>query len=112
MLKFLDSLFWGDTFNTRIKIKFLDYANDSLIEEVELPQEYLPESFEQQTSIFIENKEWLIVKAFPVHANQYSLDKKLTLWIKDPIESMLRKVIDHPAETKIHFGVSSPRNNL
>lgn len=99
MLKFLDKTLWGDTFNTRIRVKFLDYVTEDLIDEIEIEQFNLPVSFNDQLSVFIDDSEWLIVRAFPIHADQYSFDKKLTLWIKDPVQAMLRKLIEHPAET-------------
>ncbi len=107
MLKFLDKALWGDTFNTRIKVKFLDYATENLIDETEIEQFNLPVSFDNQLSVFIDNREWVIVKAFPIHADQYSFDKQLTLWIKDPVEAMLKRLIEHPAETSFRITKST-----
>jgi hypothetical protein len=106
--------FWttifGETIKTAIRVKFIDYLNDSIIEEAEIEQLYLPEDFNKEDlSVFFDNKEWLIVKAEPHHALQYSLDKKLKLWLKDPIEAMMKKNTEHPAESKITFGNSTPR---
>ncbi len=101
---------FGETIKTAIKVSFIDYLNDSIIEVADIPQECLPGDFsKEQLSVFFYDKEWVIVKAEPSHAHQYSLDKKIKIWIKDPIEAMLKKEIEHPAEGRITFGTSTPR---
>ncbi len=79
-----------------------------IIDKVEFEQEYLPESFEGQMSVFIDGEEWLIVNADPVDANQYTLEKKLTLRIKNATAGKLSKIIEHPADGNIRFGSSGP----
>lgn len=108
MFRKIFTTLFGETIKTAITVTFVDYLNDSMIEEAEIPQEYLPEDFgKEQFSVFFYDKEWLIVKAEPGHAHQYSLDKKLTIWIKDPVEAMLKKETEHPAGNRITFGASS-----
>lgn len=111
MLKGIWTTMFGETIKTAIKVNFLDYINNTIIEEAEIPQEYIPEDFnKEQLSVFIGDKEWLVVKAQPSHALQYSFDKKLKIWLKDPVEAMLKKESEHPAETRITFGTHTPRN--
>ena len=103
MLNFLESLLLGDIFNTRIKVLFINYADNPVIEEAELEQQYLPESIQPPLLIFVNNMEWLLVRASPEHAAQYSFDKKLTVWLSNPRVIPFSKQNSHPAEKNILF---------
>lgn len=108
MFKFLETLAMGDAFNTRIKITFINHLDNLIIHEAEYEQYQLPEDFQTVDTLILNNKGWKIIFAEPAHANQYTLDKKITLRL-NPLDLLkFKKMIDHPAEGTIHFGKSRP----
>lgn len=112
MFRTLFSTFFGDTIKTGIRVTYIHYVTGAIIEEQETEQEQLPEKFNDSvTHVSIYQKIWQIVKAEPDNAYQYSFDKKLTVWLKDPVEAMLKKEIQHPAENRIFFMNAVPGNN-
>ncbi|MEJ0104347.1 MAG: hypothetical protein WDO19_18070 [Bacteroidota bacterium] len=86
---------FGDSYNTRITVTFINHDNGDILDVLEFGREYLPESFERPTSLFINTEEWLIINA---HANEYSFDKKLALWTKNPKALNFGRSISHPSE--------------
>jgi hypothetical protein len=108
MLKFLHSLLFGDTFNTRVKVVFINHEDNMIIAEAEIEQIHLPEILKPPLPVFIYDKEWTLVRAAPEHANQYTLDKKLTVWLKDPKAIKISSDNKHPAEVDISFGIKPP----
>jgi hypothetical protein len=104
MLKFLESLIIGDAFSTRIKVTFINDADNSVVKEDEMEQQYLPESIKPPLWFFIDNMEWVLVRANPEHADQYSFDKKLVIWLKNPRTLPSSKMNNNPAEMNISFG--------
>jgi hypothetical protein len=100
---------FGETIKTAIQVEFIHYIDGHLIEEDKIPQEHLPEDFSSdQYAVTINNKDWMVVKAVPHHADQYSLDKKLKLWLKDPVDAMLKKDSPDPSNRAITFGIKKP----
>ena len=99
---------FGDSYNTRITVTFIDSDKGTVLDTAEFAQEYLPESFERPMSLFINSEEWFIISAHPTHANEYSFDKKLTLWIKNPKALNFTRSISHPSAKNIEFGPRAP----
>jgi hypothetical protein len=79
-------------FKKAISVTFIDDSTGYVIDESDIKQEYLPESFDKPTTFELSGKQWVVVKADPVHAMEYSLSKKLTIHLR-PVEQMNPKNI-------------------
>jgi hypothetical protein len=108
MLKFLENMIIGDSFNTRIRVTFIDHLDETIIDEAEFEQYDLPEDFKSVDTISIGNHEWYIIRVEPSHANQYSLTKKITIRLNSS-DLKFRKVLNDPAAGPIQFGNKHPK---
>lgn len=107
MLKFLEKTFLGDSYHTRITVKFINHLTDYVIHEEEIEQVDLPEDFAIIATVTLHEKIWMLVNATPVHANQYSLTKKLELRLNPP-DLKFEKKQEDPAAGVISFGSNKP----
>lgn len=68
--------------NKNIKVTFINNSTGEIIQTVEIPKENLPESFDQPTTLQVENEEYQVVKAEPSYKRDFSSTKKLTLYLQ------------------------------
>ena len=108
MLKFLESIFLGDAYNTRIRVLLINHPDDEIIDEMEMEQIHLPEDFKNINTIIVEGHEYKIVRAEPTHALQYTLSKKLTLRLNSVDVLNFRKNLNDPSADQIKFGTGNP----
>ncbi|WP_425616184.1 hypothetical protein NA78x_006123 [Anatilimnocola sp. NA78] len=66
----------------RILVTFIDSENDEPLGEIKLPPEQLPESFVEETTLHLNDEDWLVVSAEPATRAEYSQTKKLTLHLR------------------------------
>ena len=62
-----------------IKVQFFDSSNGNLIGVSEIPPEQLPETFEIQTTMHLNDEDWTIVEAILPHSREFLESKNLTL---------------------------------
>ena len=65
--------------NNAIKVQFIDSSNGSVIGVSEMPPEQLPETFEIQTTMHLNNEDWSIEEAIPAHSRDFLQSRSLTL---------------------------------
>ncbi|QDU26361.1 hypothetical protein ETAA8_14390 [Anatilimnocola aggregata] len=63
----------------RILVTFIDDSDDEPLGEVKLPPEQLPESFAEETTLHLDDDDWLVVAADPLTRAEFTQTKKLTL---------------------------------
>jgi len=62
-----------------IKVQFIDSSNGNVIGVSEMPPEQLPETFEIQTTMHLNDEDWSIQEAIPAHSKEFFQTKNLTL---------------------------------
>ena len=62
-----------------IKVQFIDSSNGSVIGVSEMPPEQLPETFEIQTTMHLNDEDWSIQEAIPANKKDFLQSKNLTL---------------------------------
>lgn len=62
-----------------IKVQFIDSSNGNVIGISEMPPEQLPETFEVQTTMHLNDEDWSIEEAIPTHSREFLKSKNLTL---------------------------------
>tara|TARA_B100000795_G_C22739940_1_gene414883 strand:- start:418 stop:1197 length:780 start_codon:yes stop_codon:yes gene_type:complete len=62
-----------------IKVQFIDSSNGNVIGVSEMPPEQLPETFEIQTTMHLNDEDWSIQEAIPAHSKEFLQSKNLTL---------------------------------
>jgi len=65
-----------------IKVQFIDSSNGNVIGISEMPPEQLPETFEIQTTMHLNDEDWSIEEAIPAHSKEFLQSKNLTLKMK------------------------------
>lgn len=90
-------------FKRNIKVVFIDEATGNTIGVSEMKREQLPDAFDKPTTMQIAEKELQVVKADPVHAEDFSASKKLTLHLRS---------IDHIDPENIRFSIPTISNEL
>jgi hypothetical protein len=63
----------------RILVTFVDDADGEILGETKLKPEELPETFEAETTLRLEDEDWLVVSAEPATRAEFVKTKKLTL---------------------------------
>lgn len=62
-----------------IKVQFIDSSNGNVIGVSEMPPEQLPETFEIQTTMHLNDEDWSIQEAIPAHSKEFLQSKNLIL---------------------------------
>lgn len=62
-----------------IKVQFIDSSNGNVIGVSEMPPEQLPETFEIQTTMHLNDEDWSIQEAIPANKKDFLQSKNLTL---------------------------------
>ena len=65
--------------SNKIKVQFIDSSNGNVIGVSEMPPEQLPETFEIQTTMHLNDEDWSIEEAIPAHSKDFLQSKNLTL---------------------------------
>ena len=64
--------------SNKIKVQFIDSSNGSVIGVSEMPPEQLPETFEIQTTMHLNDEDWSIEEAIPAHSKDFLHSMSLT----------------------------------
>ena len=65
--------------SNKIKVQFIDSSNGNVIGVTEMLPEQLPETFEIQTTMHLNDEDWSIEEAIPAHSKDFLQSKELTL---------------------------------
>ncbi len=65
--------------SNKIKVQFIDSSSGKVIGISEMPPEQLPETFELQTTMHLNDEDWSIEEAIPAHSKDFLQSKSLTL---------------------------------
>ena len=65
--------------SNKIKVQFIDSSNGNIIGISEMPPAQLPETFEIQTAMHLNDEDWSIEEAIPAHSKDFIQSKSLTL---------------------------------
>lgn len=65
--------------SNKIKVQFIDSSNGNVIGISEMPPEQLPETFEIQTTMHLNDEDWSIEEAIPAHSKDFLQSRSLTL---------------------------------
>ena len=65
--------------NHKVKVQFIDSSNGYTIATSEMLAEQLPETFEIQTTMHLNDEDWSIEEAIPAHSKEFIQTKQLTL---------------------------------
>ena len=92
-----------------IKVTFIDQQNNYELGYAMSGQEYLPVNILVPLHILVDKKAWIVVKANPVHALDYSFDKKLVLSL---IPATDQNDIQSALASGYHFQTYSPFDQI
>lgn len=70
-------------FDKKVKVTFIDNANDETLGISKMLSDQLPDSFEKPTTLQFQDKEWHVIKADPVNKQEFMITKKLTLHLAE-----------------------------
>jgi hypothetical protein len=90
-------------FRKTIAVTFINDNTKEIIGKSEMKQEELPESFENSTSIQLEGIDWQVISAHPLTARDFSLSKKLTIYLQK---------IEYINPDKVRFTIATISNEL
>lgn len=65
-----------------VSVQFIDASSNRVFATSEMPLDKLPETFEVQTNMFINDEEWSVEEAIPAHSKDFIQSKKLTLKLR------------------------------
>lgn len=83
---------------SKIRVKLIETLDNDLIGEVDLSPEQLPQSFKEQTTMHVGDKDWLVVRAEPEDYSDFYKSRELTLWVK-PVASIDPSLIRYSIPT-------------
>lgn len=69
-----------------IKVTFIEVISNETFGIVKMKPEQLPSSFEKPTTIHIEDGDWQVERAEPIHADEFINKRELTLWLNKIIK--------------------------
>jgi len=68
--------------SNKVRVQFIDSSNGNTICVSEMPPEQLPETFEIETTMHLNDEDWSIEEAIPAHSKDFLQSKELTLKMK------------------------------
>lgn len=70
-------------FNGKTRVTFIHAITGDLIGVCKMTTEQLPASFNKPTRIEFEGNAWRVMRADPVHAKEFTIDNKLSLYVQE-----------------------------
>jgi hypothetical protein len=65
-----------------IRVRFIDAADETVLDDVDVPVERLPDSFEHEPTMHVRDDDWIVASADPPTAAAYRKSRKLTLRLR------------------------------
>jgi len=72
-----------------VKVKFIDIETGKVFAKSDMPPDHLPQSFEAQTTLNIQNQYWEVIEAIPMTSEEFIKSKSLILKMKKVVIGQL-----------------------
>lgn len=86
MKKLISPMFKNLFKSNTIRVQLIEAVSNETFGLVKLKPEQLPKSFDMDTTMHIENEDWIVEKAEPVHSEEFIKKGELILWLRKVIK--------------------------